>query len=134
MSFFVKSEGKFIIIIFNHIQLYLTVYILFIFSILNKITPEKFQDLSQALLNVGLESPAIIKGVILLIFDKALEEPKYSSMYAQLCKKLSEEAPNFELSTNNSNNSNVSCQMSNFENEFDSTIYLVLFCLFIDFL
>lgn len=134
MSFFVKSEGKFIIITFNHIQSYLTVYILFIFSILNKITPEKFQDLSQALLNVGLESPAIIKGVILLIFDKALEEPKYSSMYAQLCKKLSEEAPNFELSTNNSNNSNVSCQMSHFENEFDFTIYLVLFCLFTDFL
>jgi translation initiation factor 4G len=30
------------------------------------------------------------------IFDKALDEPKYSSMYAQLCKRLSEEAPNFE--------------------------------------
>ena len=25
----------------------------------------------------------------MLIFEKALEEPKYSSMYAQLCKKLS---------------------------------------------
>lgn len=35
-------------------------------------------------------------GVILLIFEKALDEPKYSSMYAQLCKRLSEEAPNFE--------------------------------------
>ena len=30
------------------------------------------------------------------IFDKALDEPKYSSMYAQLCKRLAEEAPNFE--------------------------------------
>ncbi|PSN51862.1 Eukaryotic translation initiation factor 4 gamma 2 [Blattella germanica] len=30
------------------------------------------------------------------IFEKALDEPKYSSMYAQLCKRLSEEAPNFE--------------------------------------
>lgn len=31
-----------------------------------------------------------------MIFEKALDEPKYSSMYAQLCKRLSEEAPNFE--------------------------------------
>jgi translation initiation factor 4G len=30
------------------------------------------------------------------IFEKALDEPKYSSMYAQLCKRLSEEAPNLE--------------------------------------
>jgi translation initiation factor 4G len=33
---------------------------------------------------------------VLQIFEKALDEPKYSSMYAQLCKRLSEEAPNFE--------------------------------------
>ena len=65
-------------------------------SILNKITPEKFKKLSKELLSVGLDSPAILKGVILLIFDKALEEPKYSSMYAQLCRIISEEAPNFE--------------------------------------
>lgn len=30
------------------------------------------------------------------IFEKALDEPKYCSMYAQLCKRLSEEAPNFD--------------------------------------
>jgi len=32
----------------------------------------------------------------LLIFEKALDEPKYSSMYAQLCKRLNENAPNLE--------------------------------------
>jgi len=32
------------------------------------------------------------------IFEKALDEPKYSSMYAQLCKRLAEQAPNFESS------------------------------------
>lgn len=59
-------------------------------------TPEKFQELSDELLKLDLNSIVILNGVILLIFDKALDEPKYSSMYAQLCKRLSEEAPSFE--------------------------------------
>lgn len=65
-------------------------------GILNKLTPEKFQKLSDDLLRIELQSKVILRGVIILIFEKALDEPKYSSMYAQLCKRLSEEAPNFE--------------------------------------
>lgn len=65
-------------------------------GILNKLTPEKFQKLSDDLLAIQLDTNTILKGVILLIFEKALDEPKYSSMYAQLCKRLTEEAPNFE--------------------------------------
>lgn len=65
-------------------------------GILNKLTPEKFAKLSNDLLNVELNTDVILKGVIFLIFEKALDEPKYSSMYAQLCKRLAEEAPNFE--------------------------------------
>lgn len=67
-------------------------------GLLNKITPEKFEKLCDDILNVGLESPTILKGVILLIFEKALDEPKYTSMYAQLCKRLAENGPNFEPS------------------------------------
>ena len=33
---------------------------------------------------------------MLQVFEKALDEPKYSSMYAQMCLRLSEEAPNFD--------------------------------------
>ena len=33
------------------------------------------------------------------IVDKALEEPKYSLLYAQLCLRLAEEAPNFDSSS-----------------------------------
>lgn len=65
-------------------------------GILNKLTPEKFEKLSDDLLQTELNSSVILRGVILLIFEKALDEPKYSSMYAQLCKRLTEEAPNFE--------------------------------------
>ncbi|XP_030377134.1 eukaryotic translation initiation factor 4 gamma 2 [Scaptodrosophila lebanonensis] len=71
-------------------------------GILNKLTPEKFQELSDELLKLDLNTIVILNGVILLIFDKALDEPKYSSMYAQLCKRLSEEAPSFEKEPNNS--------------------------------
>ena len=65
-------------------------------GILNKLTPEKFDKLCLELLNVGVESKLILKGVILLIGDKTLEEPKYSSLYAQLCLRLAEDAPNFD--------------------------------------
>lgn len=58
---------------------------------MNKLTPEKFQKLSDDLLKLDLNSSKILNGVILLIFDKALDEPKYSSMYAQLCKRIEKE-------------------------------------------
>jgi translation initiation factor 4G len=46
--------------------------------------------LSNQIINCGITTVEILKGVIQLVFDKALQEPKYSPMYAQLCKKLSE--------------------------------------------
>lgn len=48
------------------------------------------------MLKIDFSSTVILHGVILLISGKALDEPKYSSMYAQLCLRLSKEAPNFE--------------------------------------
>ncbi|XP_077453662.1 eukaryotic translation initiation factor 4 gamma 2b [Stigmatopora argus] len=63
---------------------------------LNKLTPDKFDKLCLELLNVGVDSKLVLKGIILLIVDKALEEPKYSSLYAQLCLRLAEDAPNFD--------------------------------------
>jgi len=57
------------------------------------LTPEKFDKLIGDILSVDLSSTDILKGVIILIFEKALYEPKYSSMYAQLCKRLDEKSP-----------------------------------------
>jgi len=65
-------------------------------GILNKLTPEKFEKLINDVLNIGLDSSTVLKGVIVLIFEKALDEPKYSSMYAQMCKLLVDRAPNFD--------------------------------------
>ena len=67
-------------------------------GILNKITPEKFQPLSDDLLSLNLNSKKILLGVIHLIFEKALDEPKYSSMYAQLCRRISKEGSSLEES------------------------------------
>ena len=36
-------------------------------SILNKLTPEKFDKLSLELLNVGIDTQVILKGIILLV-------------------------------------------------------------------
>jgi hypothetical protein len=53
-------------------------------ALLNKLTPEKFEKLADDLAHssFGIDSPHLLKGVILLIFDKALAEPNYCS----LCK------------------------------------------------
>lgn len=74
-------------------------------------TPEKFDKLGDQLISLRLDSIPVLKGVILLIFEKAIEEPKYSSMYAQLCKKLSRELnsipdPSITSDTHNNNNHN----------------------------
>lgn len=89
-------------------------------GILNKLTPEKFYKLSDELLSTGLDSPTILKGVILLIFEKALDEPKYSSMYAQLCRRLCEEAPNFEKSISNSASTFRRLLLSKCQDEFEN--------------
>ncbi|CAF0982846.1 unnamed protein product [Rotaria sordida] len=69
-------------------------------ALLNKLTPEKFDKLADDLANpsFGIDSPHLLKGVILLIFDKALAEPNYCSLYAELCRRLDRDAPNFEPS------------------------------------
>ena len=38
-----------------------------VFSILNKLTPEKFDKLCLELLNAGVDSKLVLKGVILLV-------------------------------------------------------------------
>lgn len=67
-------------------------------GILNKLTPDNFDRLSRELVHLASSSNdrEKLKGSILLVYDKAVDEPSYSCMYAQLCLKLSEFAPNFE--------------------------------------
>ncbi|KHN17504.1 Eukaryotic initiation factor iso-4F subunit p82-34 [Glycine soja] len=64
-------------------------------GILNKLTPEKFDLLKGQLIDPGITSADILKGVISLIFDKAVLEPTFCPMYAQLCSDLNEKLPPF---------------------------------------
>ena len=43
-------------------------------SILNKLTPEKFDKLSLELLNVGIANQVILKGIILLVCYQLVRE------------------------------------------------------------
>ncbi|XP_061353175.1 eukaryotic translation initiation factor-like isoform X2 [Gastrolobium bilobum] len=64
-------------------------------GILNKLTPEKFDLLKGQLIDSGITSSDILKGVISLVFDKAVLEPTFCPMYAQLCSDLNEKLPPF---------------------------------------
>ncbi|XP_059453038.1 eukaryotic translation initiation factor-like [Corylus avellana] len=64
-------------------------------GILNKLTPEKFDLLKGQLIDSGITSADILKGVISLIFDKAVLEPTFCHMYALLCSDLNEKLPPF---------------------------------------
>ena len=68
-------------------------------SVLNKITGDKFGPLSQQMVDL-LKSKAtdveILREIINIIFYKALAEPGFSTMYAELCRVLEKNCPTFE--------------------------------------
>ncbi|XP_074569956.1 eukaryotic translation initiation factor-like [Curcuma longa] len=64
-------------------------------GILNKLTPEKFDVLKGQLIDVGITTPDILMDVITLIFEKAVFEPTFCPMYAQLCFDLNEKLGTF---------------------------------------
>ncbi|BAF09321.1 eukaryotic translation initiation factor isoform 4G-2 [Oryza sativa Japonica Group] len=64
-------------------------------GILNKLTPEKFDLLKGQLIEAGITTADILKDVISLIFEKAVLEPTFCPMYAQLCFDLNEKLPSF---------------------------------------
>ncbi|AGO13824.1 AaceriAGL044Cp [[Ashbya] aceris (nom. inval.)] len=62
-------------------------------SLLNKLTLEKFDPISEEIIKIADQSKweengESLKVVIEQIFDKATDEPHWSSMYAQLCGKV----------------------------------------------
>jgi translation initiation factor 4G len=58
--------------------------------ILNKLSVETFDRLSDQFLNIGMETEEIMSRVVDLIVSKAQMEEHFCFMYADLCKKISE--------------------------------------------
>ncbi|XP_029700296.1 eukaryotic translation initiation factor 4 gamma 1 isoform X3 [Takifugu rubripes] len=57
-------------------------------SILNKLTPQKFQQLMKQVMELNIDTEERLKGVIDLIFEKAISEPNFSVAYANMCRCL----------------------------------------------
>ncbi|KAF0547901.1 ARM repeat-containing protein [Gigaspora margarita] len=63
--------------------------------LLNKLTLEKFDSISDQIIDYANKSKfekdgCILKEVIRLIFEQFCDEPSFSKMYAQLCRKIME--------------------------------------------
>ncbi len=69
-------------------------------ALLNKLTPENFDSISDQIITWANKSEHEKDGrtliqVIRLVFEKATDEAKFSEMYARLCRKMMEQiSPN----------------------------------------
>lgn len=59
-------------------------------SILNKMTKEKFDRLSQQIIDIPVKSYAILTMMISNVYEKAIDEPYLGDMYGDLCVRLSQ--------------------------------------------
>jgi len=65
-------------------------------SILNKLTMTTFDKLASDLANVEIRAAEELRGIVSIIFDKALEEGHFCKMYAELCNYLKDHLKEFE--------------------------------------
>ncbi|CAH0479591.1 unnamed protein product [Peronospora belbahrii] len=61
-------------------------------AILNKLSIEKFDKLSDQLIEVAVRGLEVLKGVIEMVIAKAQNEWHFSTMYAELCAKIAQTA------------------------------------------
>ncbi|XP_060766148.1 eukaryotic translation initiation factor 4 gamma 3 isoform X3 [Neoarius graeffei] len=57
-------------------------------SILNKLTPQMFTQLMKQVTDLTINTEERLKGVIDLVFEKAIDEPSFSVAYANMCHCL----------------------------------------------
>ncbi|XP_053509252.1 LOW QUALITY PROTEIN: eukaryotic translation initiation factor 4 gamma 1-like [Ictalurus furcatus] len=57
-------------------------------SVLNKLTPQMFQQLMKQVTDLNIDTEERLKGVIDLIFKKAISEPNFSAAYTNVCRCL----------------------------------------------
>jgi len=55
---------------------------------LNKLTPQMFNQLMKQVTDLTVDTEERLKGVINLVFEKAIDEPSFSVAYANMCRCL----------------------------------------------
>ncbi len=56
--------------------------------VLNKLTPQTFQQLMRQVTELTINTEERLKGVVDLILEKAISEPNFSVVYANMCRCL----------------------------------------------
>ncbi|XVE76798.1 hypothetical protein DITRI_Ditri13aG0009500 [Diplodiscus trichospermus] len=64
-------------------------------AILNKLTPQNFEKLFEQVKTVNIDNAVTLTGFVSQIYDRALMEPTFCEMYANLCYRLPGELRDF---------------------------------------
>lgn len=55
-------------------------------SVLNKLTPQKFNMLMKQLSGLPVKSERLLRGMVEMVVQRAVSEPQYSVVYANMCR------------------------------------------------
>ena len=78
-------------------------------TILNKLTPEKFEALSQKALTIEIGSSETLDIIVKHIFEIAITSSSFASLYAKFCSCLSSKYPEFTVTDPNNALSTKTC-------------------------
>ncbi|CAF1468692.1 unnamed protein product [Rotaria sp. Silwood1] len=57
-------------------------------SILNKLTPQTYDQLQNQLATLEIDSYEKLQGMVMILHSKAVDEPQYGFLYAKLCRQF----------------------------------------------
>ena len=66
-----------------------------IMGLLNKLSPKNFDKLAEEFGKIQLSTEEHVKVAVDCLFNKAIDEPNYSSLYASLAKRITDNHPQF---------------------------------------
>lgn len=59
-----------------------------VLAVLNKITPQTFDKLTEKLCDIPIATNALLNKLIELVYEKAIQEQNFSNLYADMCSAL----------------------------------------------
>ncbi|XP_054159243.1 eukaryotic translation initiation factor 4 gamma 3-like isoform X2 [Oppia nitens] len=99
-------------------------------GILNKLTPQKFNDLSNKIMGLKFDTEDRLRRVLDLIFEKAVDEPAFCVQYANLCKHLSLHLQTYKVFKEGENGSEevkfYKLLLTKCQKEFEADIYATI--------